>query len=95
MKTRLSNKQNWLRNINLTKDDEFYVGIDVHKKSYTLAFWLNDVSAIDFVMPADNKKVCQILKKCRISLKTIVYEAVLARALQSEKLPVQVIAPGS
>lgn len=98
MKTRLSNKQNWLKNISLTKDDKLYVGIDVHKKSYNLAFWLNDAPAIDFVMPADNAKVCQILSKLRVSLKTIVYEAgptgySLARALQCEKLPIQVIAP--
>ena len=40
MKTTLSNKQKWFKNINLTKDDELYVGIDVHKRSYNLAFWL-------------------------------------------------------
>jgi len=98
MKTRLSNKQNWLKHIKLTKDDELYVGIDVHKKSYNLAFWLNDAPAIDFVMPADNKKTGQILGKFRIALKSIAYEAgptgySLARTLQNEKLPIQVIAP--
>ena len=98
MKTRLSKKQTWLKNIKLTKYDQLYVGIDVHKKSYNLAFWLNDAPTIDFVMPANNKKVCQILKKLRIALKSVVYEAgptgySLARALQNEELPIQVIAP--
>ena len=98
MSKNLSKKQNWLKKINLTTDDQLYVGIDVHKKSYNLAFWLNDAPAIDFVMPADNKKVCQTLEKLRIALKSVVYEAgptgySLARTLQKEKLPIQVIAP--
>jgi len=42
MKTIVSNKQNWFNKIKLTKDDEVYVGIDVHKKSYAVAVWLND-----------------------------------------------------
>jgi transposase len=61
--------------INLTADDQLYIGIDVHKKSYHLAFWLNDAPAIDFVMPANNKKVLQFLQKVRIAIKQIVYEA--------------------
>ena len=54
MKTNLSKKQLWLNKINLTKDDELYVGIDVHKKSHHVAFWLNDAPAVDFVTPADS-----------------------------------------
>jgi len=45
MKTIVSNKQNWFNKIKLTKDDEVYVGIDVHKKSYAVAVWLNDAPA--------------------------------------------------
>jgi len=98
MKPRLSKKQQWLKKINLTSDDQLYVGMDVHKSSYHVAFWLNDTAAIDFVMPADNQKVLQILEKCRIAVKAVVYEAgptgySLARALQQHNLPVQIIAP--
>jgi len=98
MKTRLSNKQKWFNKIDLTSDDELYVGIDVHKKSYHLAFWLNDAPAIDFVMPPDNKKVAQILQKFRNAIMLIVYEAgptgySLARQLKDSNLPVKITAP--
>ena len=63
MKTTLSNKQKWFNKINLTTDDELYVGIDVHKKSYHIALWLNNAPAINFVMPPDNKKVIKMLNR--------------------------------
>jgi hypothetical protein len=66
MKKRLSKKQMFFNKINLTKDDEVYVGLDVHKESYSVAIWLNDAPAIDFVMPADDKKLLKLLDKIRI-----------------------------
>lgn len=98
MKTRLSNKQKWLKTINLTADDELYIGIDVHKKSYHIAFWLNDAPAINFVTTADNRKTIQILQRFRPAIKLIVYEAgptgySLARLLEQNKLPVKIAAP--
>ncbi|MHC4755787.1 MAG: IS110 family RNA-guided transposase [Planctomycetota bacterium] len=98
MKTRLSKKQEWFKKITLTKDDEIYVGIDVHKRSHSVAIWLNDTPAIDFVMPADNKKLVELLEKLRIAIKMIVYEAGpmgynLARLLKKASFPVKVIAP--
>lgn len=98
MKARLSKKQEWFKKINLTKDDEVYVGIDVHKGSHSVAIWLNDTPAIDFVMPADNKKLVKLLEKLCIALKMVVYEAgptgySLARQLHKASLPVKVIAP--
>lgn len=94
----VSNKQNWFNRITLTKDDRLYVGVDVHKKSYAVAVWLNNAFAIDFVMPADNLQLASMLDKTRIALKQVVYEAgptgySLARTLQQANLPVQVIAP--
>ena len=41
MKTRLSKKQMFFNKVKLTKDDDLYVGIDVHKESYGVALWLN------------------------------------------------------
>jgi transposase len=98
MKTNLSKKQLWLNKINLTKDDELYVGIDVHKKSYHVAFWLNHAPAIDFVMPPDNEKLIDTLNKLRPAVRMVVYEAgptgySLARAIQNANLPVSVVAP--
>jgi len=71
MKKRLSKKQMFFNKIDLTKDDEVYVGLDVHKESYSVAIWLNDAPAIDFVMPADDKKLLKLLDKIRIAVKRI------------------------
>ena len=98
MKATLSKKQQFFNKINLTTDDELYIGIDVHKLTYHVALYLNGGHAIDFITPADNDKVCQTLKKLKSSIKNIVYEAgptgySLARKLKQSSLPVQVIAP--
>lgn len=53
MKQILSKKQNWLKQVHLTEDDDLYVSIDTRKQSFRVAFWLNDAPAIDFVMPLD------------------------------------------
>lgn len=94
----VSNKQNWFNRISLTKDDRLYIGVDVHKKSYAVAVWLNNALAVDFVMPADNLQLASMLEKLRIALKQVVYEAgptgySLARTLRQANLPVQVVAP--
>ena len=94
----VSNKQNCFNKINPTKDDEVYVGIDVHKKSYAVAVWLNNAPAVDFVTPADNQTVLSMLNKLRIALKQVVYEASptgysLARLLHQAALPIRVVAP--
>lgn len=98
MKTTLSKRQRFFNQINLTKDDELYIGIDVHKSTYHIALYLNDAHAIDFVTPADNTKLCDTFKKLQPAIKNIVYEAgptgySLARQLQQSSLPVDVIAP--
>ena len=54
MKKRLSNKQRFFNKINLTTDDEVFVGIDVHKIKYHIAIRLNGDLALTFVTPADN-----------------------------------------
>ena len=46
MKKRLSRKQMFFNKINLTKDDEVYVGIDVHKKSHSVEIWLRGSNAL-------------------------------------------------
>ena len=98
MKATLSKKQRFFNKINLTTDDDLYIGIDVHKASYHVALYLNGVHAIDFITPANNTKLCASLKKLKPAIKNIVYEAgptgySLARQLQLKSFPVQVIAP--
>jgi transposase len=98
METTLSKKQRFFNQINLTKDDDLYIGIDVHKANYHVALYLNGGHAIDFITPADNAKLCATLKKLQPAIKNIVYEAgptgySLARQLELESLPVHVIAP--
>ena len=70
MKARISKKQRFFNQIKLTKDDELYIGIDVHKTTYHVALYLNDAHAIDFITPADNIKVCTTLKKLEPAIKT-------------------------
>jgi transposase len=98
MKATLSKKQRFFNQIKLTKDDDLYIGIDVHKETCHIALYLNGAHAIDFITPSDNIKICQTLKKLEPAIKNIVYEAgptgySLARQLQQASLPVQVIAP--
>jgi len=96
--TTVSNKQKWFNTIRLTKDDDLFVGIDAHKKSLHIALWLNDIPAIDFVMPPDNAKPINMLNKLRVALRMVVYEAgptgySLARMLQQANISVSVVAP--
>jgi transposase len=96
--TTVSKKQKWFNAIQLTQDDDLYVGIDAHKQSFHLALWLNDAPAIDFVMPNNTGKLLAVLEKLRPALRLAVYEAgptgySLARAIKAAGLPVSVVAP--
>ncbi len=98
MEIRLSNKHKWLKTINLTADDELYIGIDVHKKTCHIAFWLNNTPAIDYVAPPNLSKLIETFKTLRPAIRQIVYEAgptgySLARALHDANFPVRVVAP--
>jgi transposase len=75
MQKRLTKKERFFNNINLTADDEVYVGIDVHKIKYHVAIWLNNGIALTFVTPSDNLAIAHTLGKLTPGLKQIVYEA--------------------
>ena len=49
MQKRLTKKDRFFNNINLTVDDDVYVGIDVHKTNCHIAIWLNEAIALTFV----------------------------------------------
>ncbi len=51
MQKRLTKKDQFFNNINLTVDDDVYVGIDVHKIKCHIAIWLNNGIALTFVTP--------------------------------------------
>jgi len=58
---RLTKKDRFFNNINLTVDDDVYVGIDVHKTNCHIAIWLNEAIALTFVTPSDNIAIAHTL----------------------------------
>ena len=95
--SRLAKVDSFFKNVNLTSDDEVYVGVDVHKKSYHVALFLNDTPAVDFQMRAEPKQLNKKLQTVACSIKDIVYETGptgygLARHLRKNKLPANVVA---
>jgi transposase len=94
---RLTKVESFFKNVNLTSDDEVFVGVDVHKKSYHVALYLNDMPAIDFRMGAEPKQLNEKLQPMARSIKDIVYETGptgygLARHLRKNNLPANVVA---
>jgi transposase len=76
----------------------YFIGMDVHKKSYHIALRRNDDWVHTFVATANAAHVIQMIQKAQITVKQIVYEAgptgfTLARALKAAGLPVMVVAP--
>jgi len=97
---RLTKKQNWFKQQNLTPKDKIYVGLDVHKKSISLAIWRNGQIELTFNTSADYARLIKQLQPLKKAIKLIVYEAGptgygLARALEKAQLPVQVISPAN
>ena len=97
---RLTKKQNWFKQQNLTQKDEIYVGLDVHKKSISVAIWLNGQIELTFKTSADYARLIKQLQPLKKAIKLIVYEAGptgygLARALKKAELPAQVISPAN
>lgn len=93
----LTKVKKFFNEVTLTSDDDLFVGIDVHRKSYHVALFLNDTAAIDFVMPANKQQLIAKLKATTPALKQVVYETGptgygLARHLEKQNMPVSVIA---
>ena len=60
--SKLSKIDTFFNNVKFTADDNLFVGVDVHKKSYHVALYLNDAPSIDFVMPANKQQLSEKLK---------------------------------
>lgn len=76
----------------------FWVGIDVHKRSYHLALLRADNQTFTFTSPACPNQLVDQLRRLGISIAGVAYEAgptgfCLARTLQAEGIPVLVAAP--
>lgn len=94
--SKLGKVESFFKNLNLTSDDEVFVGVDVHKRSYHVAFYLNDTPSIDFRMASEPKQLNQKLEPMTDSIKNIVYETGptgygLARNLIKNNLPASVV----
>lgn len=94
---KLAKVESFFNKIKLTSDDEVFVGVDVHKKSYHVALYLNDMPAIDFRMCSEPQQLNEKLQPMAQSIKNIVYETGptgygLARHLIKGNLPAAVVA---
>jgi len=94
---KLTKIEQFFKETNFSANDELFVGVDVHKKSYHVALYLNDAPSIDFVMPANKEQLRQTLKPTQPALKQVAYETgfsgySLARCLKKDHLPVSVAA---
>jgi transposase len=83
--------------VQLTPDDDLFIGIDTHKETYHVAFHLNDAPVLDFVMPSDAHQLVKQLEPVRQAVRKIAYEAgptgySLARILHQNRLPAVVAA---
>jgi transposase len=95
--TTLTKIERFFKETNFSADDELFVGVDVHKKSYHVALYLNDAPSIDFVMPAKKEQLSQTLKPTQPALRQVAYEAGfsgygLARCLRKNRLPASIAA---
>jgi transposase len=80
------------------EQDLFYVGIDVHKRSYHAALRRSDGRAQSMVTPAAPQSVVNLLTGLGIQIGAVAYESgptgfSLARALNDARIPVIVAAP--
>lgn len=80
------------------QSEPFWIGVDVHKRSYHLAFLRADGQTFTLVASASPEKFVELCRRLDIVIAGVVYEAgptgfSLARALQAEEIPVIVAAP--
>lgn len=94
-KNSLSSLQSFL---SVHQDEPFWIGLDVHKRSYHVALLRADNKTLTFTTVANPEVFVRQLSQLNIQIAGVVYEAgptgfALARILQTEGLPVTVAAP--
>jgi transposase len=93
----LTRIEKYFKTVTFTADDNLFIGVDVHKKSYHVALYLNNAPSVDFVMPANKEQLSQKLKTTLPALRQVAYETgptgySLARHLTQNDLPASVVA---
>ena len=78
--------------------DPFWIGVDVHKRSYHIALLRADSKTMTLTSTASPEAFVEQLRRLNIPVAEVVYEAgptgfALARALLAENIPVTVAAP--
>ena len=79
-------------------DHSFWIGMDVHKRSYHIALLRADGRSLTLVSPASPQNVIQLINRLAISVAAVAYESgptgfSLARELEAAGIPVIVAAP--
>ena len=80
------------------RGEEIWIGIDVHKRSYSVGLLRPDGMVKDWTCPADNQAVVRTISSLPVRLSAVCYEAGptgfgLARAFEQAGIPVIVAAP--
>ncbi len=80
------------------KSHPFWIGMDVHKRSYHIALLRADGKSLTFVSPSSPQFVIQLINRIAIHVAAVVYESgptgfLLARDLEAVGIPVMVVAP--
>jgi len=94
----LPKRQACLKGLCVQETDCVYVGIDVHRRSYHVAVWIHTRIEKTLVMPANDKKIVDLLRPLGPQLRQVAYEAGptgygLARELQAAGIDGLVAAP--
>lgn len=99
MSTRVAGPRRVGKEIRLLAEEVAFVGVDVHKRSYTVSVWTERRGRVArWTQPADPQVLCRRLEGVRGQVAQVVYEAGptgfgLVRYLWNEGFPAEVVAP--
>ena len=100
MKTRVTPRENSNKEIGFLRAERVEVGIDVHKRTYSVTLWSEQRQSmvLRWTQPADPAALIRSLAPYRRRVNRVVYEAgptgyLLVRALRDNGLRADVIAP--
>jgi len=100
MKTRVTRREHSNKEISFLRAERVEVGIDVHKRTYSVTLWSEQRQAVisRWTQPADPAALLRSLEPYRRRVNRVVYEAgptgyALVRALRAEGFRADVIAP--
>ncbi len=65
MRKRLSKKASWFKENHFKDEDDFYVGLDVHKDQYHVALWYDGRIGCVYSMSSDNRRLLRDLQQIK------------------------------